>query len=243
MIKIKHTSPLLVLFFFISIGLNAQRSKISGNGFRINFGPVIGFYNINQRHAATPTQKMSAMLGFKRERRLGRDYKTFVLAGVDYFFHGLNFQSYYFDPDTIKIYDKNFNARYSMFMHELNVPVQFKYLFKSENNSLFSPYLAVSYHLRCLLPGNLKVTQDGSPVKEDHLDVKFKNPLLWDKLNAFVSISLGWQKNSLTVSKGSFFMEFNYRYAFSPLYFETEYSASSLFINSTHLAFLLGLKF
>jgi hypothetical protein len=243
MIKIKHTFAIIVLFFFSSAASFAQRSKYSGNGIRINFGPVLGFYTINTNHASSPIQKMSAVVGFKRERRISRDYKTFFLSGIDYFFHGLNFQSYYFKKDSLKIYDKNFNYTYSVFIHELNLPLQFKYLLRSENNSLFSPYVSVGYHLRYLLPGKLKVSQNGNVIKEDDSNLKFKNPLILKELNAFVSLSIGWQKNSLTTSKGSFFAEINYRYAFSPVFFEHDYSASSLFINSTHAALLLGLKF
>jgi hypothetical protein len=243
MIKIKHTFTIAVLFFFASYVSIAQPSKYSGNGVRIHFGPVLGFYTLNTKHAVNPTQKMSAIVGFKREKRLSRDYKTFFLAGIDYFFHGLNFQSYYFKKDSLKLYDKNFDHTYSVFIHELNLPLQFKYLFRSENNSLFSPYAAVSYHLRYLLPGKLKITQNGNTIREDDPDLKFKNPLILKELNAFVSLSVGWQKNSLAASKGSFFAEINYRYAFSPVYFEKDYSATSLFFNSTHASLLLGLKF
>jgi hypothetical protein len=246
MIKIKHRALIIVLFFFFSIHAFPGESpapKKGGNGNRLYFGPVVGFYSINKKHAINPSQKMSATFGFKRELNVGRDYKVFFLIGVDYFFHGLNFRSYYFRPDTLQVYDKSFGYNYSLFIHELNLPLQFKYLFKREDNSLFSPYVSFAYHLRYLLPGNLKITENGNKIKDDSPDVKFKNPLIIDKLNAFVSIGLGWQKNSLTSSKGSFFVELNYRYGFSAYYFETDYAPSSLYINSTHLSILLGLKF
>lgn len=244
MIKIKHKLSFVVLFFFIPAILFSQSSKKrSGNGTRINFGPVIGFYSINSHHAINPRQKTSALVGFRREQRMGREYKIFFLFGVDYFFHGLNFKSYYFNPDTLKLYDKSFSYTYSLFIHELDLPLQLKYLFKREDNSLFSPYLSVGYHLRYLLPGNLKVTQDGTEIKNDSPELKFKNPLFNNQFNSFVSLALGWQKNSLTASKGSFFAEVNFRYGFSAYYFETNYAATSLYINSTHLSLQLGFKF
>ncbi|WP_317898703.1 hypothetical protein [Aurantibacillus circumpalustris] len=182
-------------------------------------------------------------IGFKREQRLGNQYKTFFLIGVEYFFHGLNFRSYYFDQDTLQLYDKSFSYNYSLFIHELNLPIQFKYLFKRADNSLFSPYIIAGYHLRYLLPGALKVKQNGQLIKEDSPELKFKNALFVNKMNAYVSLGIGWQKNSLRSNKGSFFVELNGRYGFSPYYFETNYSASSLFINGAHLALQLGLKF
>jgi hypothetical protein len=123
------------------------------------------------------------------------------------------------------------------------LPVQVKYLFKRADNSLYSPYLVAGYQLRYLLPSSLKVKQNGKLIKDDNPDLKFKNGLLVNKMNAFVSLGLGWQKNSLRNAKGSFFVEVNGRYGFSPYYFETNYSASSLYINGAHLSLQVGLKF
>lgn len=245
MLRFSYTSCfilLLLCFSRISVFATNPNSN-AGNRIRLHLGPAIGFYKINTNHAEDPRQQISALVGFNKEFRLSKDYRSFFLVGADYFFHGLNFKSYYFSPDTIKIYDKNFNYAYTLFIHELNIPFQFKYLFKPENNSLFSPYLAVAYHLRYLLSSQLEVTQEGNLIKADSPELKFKTPLLTDQLNAAVSVSAGWQKNKRTNSKGSFYTELNFRYGFSPYYFETDYSASSLFINSLHLTLQLGLKF
>ncbi len=244
MIKIKYTVLFVILFYFIPVCFFSQSSKKrSGNGNRIYFGPVVGFYKINKNHAIQPTQKMSALIGFKREQRVGRDFKTFFLFGFEYFFHGVNFRSYYFEPDSLKLYDKSFGYNYSLFIHELNLPLQIKYLFKREDNSLFSPYIIAGYQLRYLLPGTLKVSQNGKKIRDDTPDLKFKNAVLYDKINAFVCLGIGWQKNSLSSSKGSFFVELNCRYGFSPYSFETAYSASSLYIYGTHVTIQLGAKF
>jgi hypothetical protein len=242
MAKIKYTT--LVLFYFISTVLFSQSSKKrSGNGNRIYIGPTLNFYTLNKNHAINPSQKASALFGFKREQNLGRDYKTFLLIGIDYFFHGLNFRSYYFEPAALKLYDRSFAYNYSLFIHELNLPVQVKYLFKRGDNSLFSSYILAGYHLRYLLPGTVKITQNGTKIKDDVPDLKFKNALLNDKCNAFVSLGFGWQKNSLSSSKGSFFAELNCKYGFSGYSFTADYAASSLYINGVHLSLQLGTKF
>ncbi len=217
--------------------------KNYGNGIRLSIGPCVGFYTINKNHAKSPQQRLSAIIGFRKEFKVGRDYRTFFLVGVDYFFHGLNFKSYYFKPDSLKLYDKSFKYDYTLLINELNLPVQFKYLLKRGDNSLFSPYVSIGYHLRFLLPSSLKVKQDGQLIKSDNPDLKFKTPFLYNKINSFVSASVGFQKNSLSNSKGSFFAELNFRYGFSPYYFQTDYSPTSLYINSTHLSLQLGLKF
>jgi hypothetical protein len=128
-------------------------------------------------------------------------------------------------------------------MHELNIPIQVKYLFKRADNSLFSPYVTVAYHLRYLLPGRLKVRENGNLILEDNPEVRFRNSLLDKKMNAFISAGLGWQKNSLRASKGSFFAELNVRYGFSSYFIETSYAASALYMNAVHISLQLGLKF
>lgn len=217
--------------------------KSSGAGVRISFGPALGFYNINKNHAQSPTQKMSALFCFKKEIRCDREYKFFFLFGIDYFIHGLNFKSYYFKPDSLQLYDKTFPYNYSLIIQEINLPLQIKYSFMPENNSLFSPYLMIGYHLRFLLPANLNVSQNGNSVKKETIDLQFKNPLFYNKLNNFLSATIGFQKNNINKGKGGFFAELQYRYGFSPYYFKTNYSASSLYINSMHLSLQLGLKF
>ncbi len=246
-----------VIFFFICLTVFISKAtnryttfkdfprpkKTLGTGVRISFGPVLGLYSINTNHAKTPTQKISALFCFKKEVRCDREYKLFFLFGAEYLIHGLNFKSYYFKPDSLQLYDKTFAYNYSLIIQEINLPLHVKYSFKPENNSLFSPYLMIGYHLRFLLPANVNVSQNGNSVKKDEVDLQFKNPLFYNKLNSFVSASLGFQKNYSAKSNGGFFVELQYRYGFSPYSFQTNYSASSLYINSMHLSLQLGLKF
>jgi hypothetical protein len=241
---VRHKMTFVLLCLFFSCTLIAQSGKKkSGNGTRIQIGPVISFYKINTNHATDASQKTSGLFGFRQEWRLDRQYKSYFLIGIDYVLHGIRFNSYYFLPDTIQLYDKSFSYSYSLYIHELNLPLQYKYLFKREDNSLFSAYVIVGYHLRFLLPGNLKVEQEGQEIKTDQPEMKFKTPLLEDRFNSSISLGVGWQKNSLNSSKGSYFVELNARYGFSPYYFESSYSASSLYINATQICLLLGLKF
>jgi hypothetical protein len=233
---------ILFLVFSKSI-MSHPPSRSAGAGIRFFFGPSYGFYTINKNHSQNASSRMSLVAGFRKEVMIGNDHKTFFLFGADYFFHGLNFQSYYFKPDSLQLYDKKFAYSYALNMHEVSLPLQMKFSFTRENNSVFSPYLLIGYHLRYLLHANINVTQNGNRVVKDALPMKFKNPLILDQLNSAISISAGWQKNSVNKSSASFFAELNYRYGFSPYYFQTNYSASSLFINSSHLSLLLGVKF
>jgi hypothetical protein len=244
MVKTKHRLLYFVFIILIPFLFQAHTyPKIQASkGIRFNFGPAVSFYSINRKHAGRPIQKFSVLLGLKKEWRLDREFRSFFLTGLDYYYHGIGFQSYYFKPDTLKIYDKQFNYNYSLFIHELHLPLQYKYLFKRRDNRLFSSYLQLAYHLRYLLGSDLKITENGNKVKYDSPELKFKNPLFNEKLNAFVSLSYGFQKNSIGSSKGNFFVELNFKYGFSPYSFERDYAASSLYINSSHMTILLGFK-
>jgi hypothetical protein len=234
------------LFTFSSAFVYARRGPQPGTrarGLRFNFGPSIGIYSINTHHAQGPVPRMSAMAGFKKELRCDRKFKTFFLFGFDYFFHGLSYKSYYFSPGSIQLYDKNFDYTYKLFIQELDIPLQIKYSFTRENNSLYSPYVMMGYHLRYMLPARVTVSQSGNVVSNRMEQMNFRNPLINPNMNAFLSATFGLQKNTINNSHTGFFIEGTVRYGFSQYYFSTSYSASSMYINAVHLSLLLGFKF
>jgi hypothetical protein len=233
----------LLLFFGLNLHGRVPPGGVHGNGIRFSFGPTYGFYTINSNHAQSPSGRMSAMAGFKKEVRCDRNYKLFFLFGVDYFFHGISFKSYYFDQDTLQLYDKTFPYDYSLFMQELQMPLQMKFSFKRESNILFSPYVMIGYHLRYLLPTGVKVAQEGNAVHQGSEDMTFRHPLFSDKMNSCISVIFGWQKNTINNSHAGFFVEAGYRYQFSQYYLHTKYAPSALYMNSSHLVLLLGIKF
>ncbi len=244
MAKLKFYLCLCVALLFCNTLLIAQNgvTKKSAKGTRIHIGTGSGFYQLLTKHALTPSPRLNFTAGFRHEIHFDRTFKNYFAFGVDYLAHGLAYKSYYFEPNTVKIYDKSFPFQYQLYVHELNLPLHYKYLFKRADNSLFSSYVSIGYHLRYLLASSLRVKQNGNQLIQDNPDIIFTNALFHDKLNAFVSCAIGWQKNNLASSKGSFFVELNARYGFSAFGFETDYSAASLRINGTLLCIQLGFK-
>lgn len=233
--------PLLLLPLLLTLAANAQRAK-GGHGTIIGIGPVVGFYKLHTRHAVSPSAKTSFAAGIRREWRADRQFRTFVQLGAEYFVHGVNYGSYYFDQDTLQLYDKTFAYRYALYVHEINVPVQLKVLFNRGDNKIFSPYACVAYHLRYLVQGNLEIDEFGNRIKKDFPEMRFRNHLFSDRVNAFVSAGLGWQRNKISDKGAAFFAELTFRYGFSDYYFSKPYAASAVFVNSTHLVLALGLK-
>ena len=246
MLKKTNTSvffKLLFLLLFVHLNQGYSQKKIAKPGIRFGFGPVLGFYSINPNHAKNPSQKISALFSFKKELKCNKKGKTFFSLGAEYFLHGLNFKSYYFKPDSLQLYDRTFSYNYALVIKEISIPIQYKYLFKSETNSVFSPYFMLGYHLKYLLSANLKVTQNGIIINEEEVNLKFRKPLIFEHLNSLMSVTVGFQKNSINNSPTNFFTEVNLRYGPSQYYFEKSYAASSLYINSLHIAIQVGVKF
>ena len=93
---------------------------------RLMIAPVLSFYKINRNHADSPHQKMSGLFSLKEEVRLNYKHNMYFLFGVEYMVHGLNFNTYYFKQDSIQLYTGNFNYSYSLYMHEIDIPLQFE---------------------------------------------------------------------------------------------------------------------
>lgn len=218
-------------------------SRKTGSGTRVHFGVGYGFYDLNSNHTKYNYSIPGVVVGIRREVHADRQFKTYIGFGADYFVHGVSFNSYYFSQDSVKVYDKSkMYYNYYLVMHELHLPLQIKFLFKQANNSLFSPYVSLEYHLRYLLPANLQILYKGKSIKQDTPDMFFRNSNLGDKLSSFVSVGFGWQKNNLASSRHSFFMEVNFRYGFAQYYFQEPYAANSLFTNASHVCVMVGYK-
>jgi hypothetical protein len=241
-----HTWYALILLAVFGTLTVFGQSNISRDAYtRIGIAPVIGFYKLNSQHARAPRARMSFSAFIKREKSVDRKNRMFLSGGAEYLFHGVSYRSYYFNQDTLQLYDGSMGYNYRLSIGEINIPLQAKLTFFSTTNSLFSPYVAIGYHLRYILNTNVKVDQDGTEIKDEFVHLKFKNPLLYERINSFVGASFGIQ-NHHTRSQSSgitAFLEISYRYGFSPYFFKTNYSASSVYLSSQHLAINIGLGF
>jgi hypothetical protein len=220
----------------------AKLSKTPVARTRFTFAPVISFYKPNKNHAGGASQKMAFLFSLKEEIRMNDKHNCFFLFGIEYMPHGLNFSSYYFKADSVQLYGENFNATYSLYVHELDFPLQMK-LTKRENNKEWTPYLMVGYIFREILNANLKAYQNGEEVQKRNVDVTFKNSVISPKQGSFLSASLGLQKNNPNNTRHAFYAEVSYRIALSPFMIKDSFAPSNLYINNSFLYFGFGAKF
>lgn len=241
--KAKHIAFLLLILCSFNFFGSTPPPGYNPKGVRINLGPSLSFYSLKTKHANSVSAKFAGLVGFKKEVRVDKQYRTFFLFGAEYFFHGANFKSYYFDQDTLRLYDKDFAYDYDVLMQEVNIPLQVKYSLTRENNSLFTPYFMVGYHLRYLLPGRVTVAKDGDVKVRDWEVMSYRTPLGINQLNSAISVTAGWQKNNINHAKTGFYVEACFRYGFSQYLINAKYTPSSLYMNSNHLSLILGIKF
>lgn len=210
---------------------------------RVGIAPVIGFYKLKSYHAANPKARMSFSAFVKHEKSFDRSNRAFLSIGLEYLLHGVSYRSYYFNQDTLQIYDGALGYQYRLNIGELNLPLQAKLAFKSTTNSLYTPYITAGYNLRYIVDTKAKVDQDGVRVKDEFVHLKFQTPFLYEKLNSSVCVGIGIQNHRTRSNSATVFIELSYRYGFSAYYFKTNYSASAVFINSQHLSLNIGLGF
>jgi len=245
----------IVFLFLFSVSLNcfpeeqppfifiSKKSSNSVRKTRVMIAPVISFYQTNKNHASGAHQKMSGLVSIKEEWKLTQKHNFFFSLGVEYMIHGLNFNSYYFKQDSIRLYNGNMDYTYSLYMQEIDVPLQTRISFLPDNNNLYSPYVVFGYHFRTLLNGNLSVKQNGEKIEHKSESINFKNPLLSPKCNPFLSLTIGVQQNNPNTTNKGFFAELTYRWGFSPYLLQDQFTASSLYITGNHLSLGLGYRF
>lgn len=244
MVKLSHIRFTIVCVLCCALSAAAFHPPSRLKSFtRISMAPAYGFYFLRTKHAVSPQSRMSFALAAKQEWSVDREHKTFFSAGLEYFLHGVSYNSYYFTQDTLQIYSGEFDYRYRLFVHELQLPLQMKFCFNSTTNSLLSPYVSIGYHLRYLLSSQLQVDGETSALKTGFPELNFRNPFLLSRMNSSPGLCFGIQSNPARNGGTSFFAELMYRHGFSPYYFNEPYAARSVFINSGHILLNLGIGF
>lgn len=209
---------------------------------RIGISPVLGFYKTNKNHTSGAKPKMAYHFSLKEEIRLDRNNQNFLMIGAEYMFHGVNFNSYYFYQDSLKLYTpERLKYKYSITVHELDFPIQVKHSFQKETNSIYSAYIYAGYCYRWIIESHLKVSDNGNNLWDRYEPLKFKNPSFNPVNSSFLNCGAGFQKNT-SLLHNAVYAEIQFRYGLSPFYFNQSFAPSSMFINSHFLLITVGIK-
>lgn len=210
---------------------------------RLGISPVLSLYKVNKNHATPAKPKMAYNISLKEEIRLDRNNREFLMFGVEYMYHGVNFNSYYFYSDSLKLYTPDhLKYKYSLTIHELDFPILLKHSFQKETNSLLSGYIFAGYYYRWLIDGQLQVTENGNELVNQYEPLRFKIPAFNTVNSSFLSLGAGFQKNT-PLMHNAVYAELQFKYGLSPIYFSESFAPSSMYISSHFLLLTVGLKF
>lgn len=236
-------SPVIFfLLIFSSLALSAQERKEKLLHFRLGFAPVVSFYSINTKHTSNAHPKAAYCFSARTEIRMNK--KVALITGLEYFIHGLTFNSYYIKDKSTFIYDKKFNYKYSLQLNELNVPLELRFIPKSELKKHVSPYVCFGYMFRYIVSSNLDAesASDGVSVFSDHTQLEFEHPYIYRNGSSFLTVSPGIQKNFLETHH-AIFAEINLRYALTRFQVFEPFMATNIYVKNYHIAFTIGYKF
>lgn len=210
---------------------------------RVSISPVLGLYFPNKHHTNKARQKMAYSISLKEELRLNKKYTDFIFVGVEYLYHGVNFNSYYFYADSLQLYTPSrLKYTYSLTFHEIDFPLQIKHSFQNESSSILSGYVYAGYNYRWLLASNLNVSESGNQLIDQKEKVTFKSPAFNPYCSSFITFGGGFQKNT-PVRHNAVFAEIQFKYALSPMQIKETFAPSSLFVNGHMLYLTVGVKF
>lgn len=246
---IKYFITVILLFQFCLVSAQDEGARRSRNRLknpivktRIGISPVLGLYKSN-KYATTGTKpKMAFNFSLKEEIRLDRKSQSFLLVGVEYMFHGVNFNSYYFYGDSLKLYTpERLKYKYSITIHELDFPILLKHSFQKETNTIYSSYIFAGYCYRWIIESHLKVTDNGEELVNQYEPLKFKSPAFNTANSSFLSVGGGFQKNTQS-RHNAVFAELQFRYGLSPFYFNESFAPSSLYTSGHFILLTVGFK-
>ncbi len=246
-IKISFTIVICVL---LNITLFAKSDPLSINykgnqhQFRIGVYTPYCIYTPNMYVTKNISQKIGVGLSITNEISLNASHKDFLLVGVEYFMHGINFTSFYFYQDSTRYYTENRKTNnYSVMFHEIDIPILFKHSFHNESNKLHSLFIYGGYIHRFLLLSQISILDNtGKKLVDNTITPTFSNPAFINFMSSFLSIGFGFQKNTQKESK-AFFIDVGFRYALSGINLTEQYMPIDLNINNHFINLMIGYKF
>lgn len=246
---LKYFITLILLFQFCLVSAQDEGARRARNRqknalvkTRIGISPVLGLYSSNKHHTSGTKPKMAFNFSLKEEIRLDNKNQSFLLIGVEYMFHGVNFNSYYFYGDSLKLYTSDrLKYKYSLTIHELDFPIQLKHSFQKETNTIYSSYIFAGYCYRWIIESHLKVTDNGNELVNKNEPLKFKSPAFNSANSSFLSVGAGFQKNTPT-RHNAVFAELQFRYGLSPFYFNESFAPSGLYTSGHFILLTVGFK-
>lgn len=242
----RNNITLFILFCIAALPLQAQRKRhmvpVSGYYTRVHFAADLAGYKPTDKLTVNVQAKASFNLGVKEEIHFFNH--TAFLFGLDYLYHGVSFDSYYFADGYSVFFDKNYSFVHVLTRHELQLPLLVKFDLGREDRDPFTFYFTAGGALRYLLYNRTTINakSNGVSLWNKASPTKFEHPFLINNASGLIQASFGGQLNNFKADKKQFFFaEMTYKYGVSRFLYTGNGTSNSIFIKDSH--FLIGLGF
>jgi hypothetical protein len=235
----KFSILLLVnLFCFLIAQGKFQVSK------SISVGTGYSIIKYNRNHA-TQLQKFlpiqtELFYFFTNQREKSR--KKYFMLGITFLMQRYAFHSYYFYPDSLRIYDKTFPVTYRLNALVLGLNLGFKHEFNNSEKYSLTPYIWMSHTLFSPVFYELKFKIDQKMKSES--DVAFyRYPFIGRYINPGGQLSFGLQNNMLGKKPIKLFLEVGILASSGGFLLEKTFLASRMYFNYKILFLKTGMLF
>lgn len=237
--RVVHIVLLLILFPLCIHAKDKENRKVL---VRMYAGPVLAFYHNNEDYTINTHSRMSVNTGIRFEYMIN-GYNSICMA-PEYLTHSLSFDSYYFAPGQLELYDKSFPYTHTVRLHEAQLPFLFKYNFTKENDKIMNGYLLAGWGYRYILDGESTITQvnNSSITWNGKIDATMEYHLLSPHDGSMLLAGGGFERNYQNEHRG-IYGELLFKYGLSRFNYPGSGTTVPFFIKDSFLCINLGYKF
>lgn len=241
MIKPQHVYAYLLLITCL-LSRQAHARDESNYLFRFYGGPVLAFYNNDPDYTINTKARASFTLGGRMEY-LFNGYNS-ITVGAEYVTHALGFDSYFFNPGQLPVYDKTFPYHHNVRLHEVHVPLLAKFNFIKENDQPFNAYVLAGCSYRYIFSSYAIITSNinGAYAWTGNIHADMEYPLIVRSGSSLLVAGFGTERN-FQPQRTAAYIELQYKFGLSRFRYEGSGTAREFFIKDSFLAVNIGYKF
>jgi hypothetical protein len=202
----------------------------------------LAFYKNNPLHTKDTKARSAAYIAVYEDVLVYKDFS--FTPGLEFFYYGLSYNSYFFDQGGQPLYDKRFNYHYTLTLQDIRLNILCRQVLGLETRNVITGYFQYGFVMNYLFSAKLKVNSNltGTEVFNGKPDVAYEHGLLSKKITPALKIVGGVQHNFFR-SHRAWFFEGSYVYNISRFGIRNSFAPSSLYIRNSFFELGLGVKF
>jgi hypothetical protein len=240
----RHGRLLYLVFFYLNItGLflfSQKNTQYKG----IQFSSGYSFFFLNTRHLSRFYQEwpLSMFVSYSKSLNTKKENKNFFVAGLRVLNQRFGFHSYYFFPDSLKLYDNSFPVSYRINSFSFLAESGLRFEWNNPERYLFTPFLYAGFNLQSPVFYTLRYDYNGKNQK-DNGTAFFRNAWIGPYVNPGLNVLLGVQYNLGRSGKTRFLLDAGGVFFSAPFLIEKNFLPSALYFNYIFLQVQAGILF